>query len=523
MRKTMKIPFIIHRKNITLNLFCRCCILLILLVSGCGDDYGSSYDESDPSNTGSYACSLKWPEDVPTLESTSAVSRGIDCDAAGVVTVAFTFYDGSSSYLTGDEWSCSLHEGTVYGIPAGTNRRLVVTGEDASGAVLYRGEETGITIVANQTTQGGEILMDRVPTISSTSPVNNATDVAVNTAITATFSEAMDSSTITTSTFLVNDGTSNIAGTVTYSGTTATFIPTTTLDYETTHTGTITIGVKDLAGNALQSDYTWSFTPGSEPDTTPPTVSSTAPANNATFVAVNTTISATFSEAMDASSITTATFLVNNGSSNIAGTLTYSGTTATFTPTTDLDYDTTYIGTITTGAKDLAGNPLEADYTWSFTTTTTWTMLNLPDTGQTASYTETYGEDSDYSINPPSYTDNGDGTVTDNVTGLMWQQEDDDTTRTWDDAISYCNDLTLGGYSDWRLPSKKELISIVDYGTYMPSIDTTYFPGTNASYYWSCTASASNSSDAWSVGFSSGGVYYGQSSNSYVRCVRGGQ
>ena len=103
-------------------------------------------------------------------------------------------------------------------------------------------------------------------------------------------------------------------------------------------------------------------------DTTPPTVSSTAPANNATSVAVNTTISATFSEDMDASSVTTATFLVNDGSSNIAGTLTYSGTTATFTPTTDLDYDTTYIGTITIGVKDLAGNALETDYTWSFTT-----------------------------------------------------------------------------------------------------------------------------------------------------------
>jgi hypothetical protein len=90
----------------------------------------------------------------------------------------------------------------------------------------------------------------------------------------------------------------------------------------------------------------------------------------------------------------------------------------------------------------------------------------LPDTGQTQSYTDTFGEDSDYSINPASYTDNGDGTVTDNVTGLMWQQEDDDTTRTWDEACSYCDELALAGYSDWRLASKKELMSIVDYGTY---------------------------------------------------------
>ncbi len=167
----MKIPFILHWKNITLSFLCMCCILLTLVVSGCGDDYSSSDDENDLSNTGSYACSIKWPDDVPSLEKTSGVSRTINCDETGVVTVAAKFYDGGGSYLTGGEWSCSLGEGTVYGIPAGSNRRLVVTGEDASGTVLYRGEETGIEIVAGQTTQGGEIPMDRVqPTATITSP-----------------------------------------------------------------------------------------------------------------------------------------------------------------------------------------------------------------------------------------------------------------------------------------------------------------------------------------------------------------
>ena len=107
------------------------------------------------------------------------------------------------------------------------------------------------------------------------------------------------------------------------------------------------------------------------PDTTPPTVSSATPDNNATDVTVNTAITATFSEAMNFSTITTDTFLVNDGTANIEGTViavTQSGTTATFTPATDFDFNTTYTATITTGAKDLAGNALEADYTWSFTT-----------------------------------------------------------------------------------------------------------------------------------------------------------
>jgi len=103
-------------------------------------------------------------------------------------------------------------------------------------------------------------------------------------------------------------------------------------------------------------------------DMTSSTVNSTNPSNNATDVAVNTNITATFSEAMDVSTITTTTFLVNDGSIDIAGTVSYSDMTATFTPTAALDYDTEYTATITTGAKDLAGNALEANYTWSFAT-----------------------------------------------------------------------------------------------------------------------------------------------------------
>jgi len=148
----------------------------------------------------------------------------------------------------------------------------------------------------------------------------------------------------------------------------------------------------------------------------------------------------------------------------------------------------------------------------------------IPDTGQTQSYTETFGEDSDYTINPPSYTDNGDGTVSDNVTGLIWQQEDDDTRRIWEEACSYCDDLTLAGYSDWRLPSKKELMSIVNYGTgIFLSIDITYFSNTHGSFYWSSTTYVDNSSYAWDVNFSNGSViHHSKSGNSYVRCVRGG-
>ena len=123
-----------------------------------------------------------------------------------------------------------------------------------------------------------------------------------------------------------------------------------------------------------------------------------------------------------------------------------------------------------------------------------------------------------------SFTDNGNGTITDNNTGLMWQKEDDNTTRQWESAITYCEGLSLGSYTDWRLPNIKELKSIVDNTKYSPAIDSTYFPNINSSYYWSSTTLAYGTSWAWYVDFSYGYVLGSNvSGNGYVRCVRGGQ
>jgi len=125
------------------------------------------------------------------------------------------------------------------------------------------------------------------------------------------------------------------------------------------------------------------------------------------------------------------------------------------------------------------------------------------------------------------FTDNGDGTVTDGNTGLMWQQTEGGS-MDWEGAITYCEDLSLAGYRDWRLPNIKELESITDDSLYDPAIDTNYFPDAHAAYYWSSTTRASNSSFAWGVGFHGGNVssyVYGRnkSDSFYVRCVRGGQ
>jgi len=123
------------------------------------------------------------------------------------------------------------------------------------------------------------------------------------------------------------------------------------------------------------------------------------------------------------------------------------------------------------------------------------------------------------------FTDHGNSTVTDNVTGLMWQQAGDNTGRIWEEAISYCEGLSLAGQTDWRLPNIKELESITDDSRYNPSIDPVAFPNTQAANYWSSTTYANGTSSAWAVYFYDGYVnYYGSKVNYlYARCVRGGQ
>ncbi len=100
------------------------------------------------------------------------------------------------------------------------------------------------------------------PTVTSTTPSNGATRIATNSVIRATFSEDIDPSTVTASTFIVTIGTGGITvpGLVDYSGATATFTPSSTLNSGTTYTAIITTGIKDLGGNSITSNYTWSFT-----------------------------------------------------------------------------------------------------------------------------------------------------------------------------------------------------------------------------------------------------------------------
>ncbi|MEV3830765.1 MULTISPECIES: Lcl C-terminal domain-containing protein [Aeromonas] len=135
------------------------------------------------------------------------------------------------------------------------------------------------------------------------------------------------------------------------------------------------------------------------------------------------------------------------------------------------------------------------------------------------------------------FTDNGDGTVTHHTTGLIWQrcslgQSWDDascsgaaSTFNWWQALQQAQQNTFAGHSDWRLPNKNELASIVEYRCYGPAINSQQFPNTPLGWYWSSSHYAFNSSNAWDVNFEGGYVNYDSKGNGglRVRLVRAGQ
>jgi hypothetical protein len=135
-----------------------------------------------------------------------------------------------------------------------------------------------------------------------------------------------------------------------------------------------------------------------------------------------------------------------------------------------------------------------------------------------------YQEGSDIS---PRFTDNNDGTITDNVTGLMWVKDgsgagcNNGSQTDWTNSISFCHGLTFAGHSDWRLPNVNELFSIINHSLSYPAVDTTFFPNTQPSYYWTSTTGSGGTTFAETIYLYNGQMNYDyKTSAHYVRPVR---
>ncbi|MBI4650548.1 Ig-like domain-containing protein [Candidatus Desantisbacteria bacterium] len=248
------------------------------------------------------------------------------------------------------------------------NDGKVLTWGDNDNGQLGDGTRTGSDIPVNIKWIINNSSDITLPVVIATAPANNAVNVFANIPIIATFSENLMASTINTSTFKVSVNGNNILGNTSYNGTSIIFTPLENLSYLTLYTAKITTGVKDISGNAMANEYTFNFTTGPAPDTTPPQVVSTIPANNTINIAVTDSIKATFDKNMDSTSITISAFAVTDGGNNITGTVAYNNRTATFTPSSQLTYSKSYTATIFAVVKDRSGNEMINNYVWSFTT-----------------------------------------------------------------------------------------------------------------------------------------------------------
>src|ERR1044071_7777794 len=249
------------------------------------------------------------------MASTLTTTSGRQVILSGGAQAANIVWQVGSSATLG---TTSVFQGNILALASIT----LTTGASVEGRLLAR---TGAVTLDSNTVGLGIIPSPATspPTVSSTFPANTATGVGIDAKIAAVFSEAMDPATITTSTFTLRQGTTGVAGKVTYVGTTATFAPTANLDPNTTYTATMTTGARDLAGNGLAFAFVWSFTTSPTKDTTRPTISYEDPPNGATGVAISRKIAVTFSEPMDPLTITKTTYTLSQGTTPVVGTVTY--------------------------------------------------------------------------------------------------------------------------------------------------------------------------------------------------------
>ena len=221
------------------------------------------------------------------------------------------------------------------------------------------------------------------PTVVLTVPAANALNVPNNTKISATFSEDMAAATISGSSFSVTNSSLGtvVLGTVGYSASarTATFTPSTpaTLANNSQFTATITNAATDVAGNALAGNFVWRFTTGSSADNTPPTVTAISPPDGSVGVCLTRSVSATFSEPMDAATVNASTFGVTDNGVAVPGSVSYDATSqvASFVATNPAGFaaSRSFVVTVRSGnagVKDLAGNALLVDRAWGFSTGT---------------------------------------------------------------------------------------------------------------------------------------------------------
>jgi hypothetical protein len=502
----------IETRRIVLGLM----VSLFCLFSACGGG------DTPSRNSGSATGGLRFSVVYHGAGNSRVQEAVIDCAGEGIATVEAAVYSSEGALLArGGPWQCETGQGTISSVPAGSGRILVILGKSDEENVIFRGQQSDIKVNADQENDAGIIACySFAPNLQAPSDgaVVNADAMGLSWSDVAGATEY----------HVIVSASSELSDPIIDTMTIARNYSPTGLSNATTYFWQVTAG--DAYKNRGIGSQIQSFTVDTEHTNIPPQAQVTRPADDSIFTTADVIV------------------FVGNGRDAEDGEL--SGSSLVWHSDRDgtIGHGASFSSnTLSAGIHQIALTATDSD---GATGTDTVMILvatgRLPDTGQMISYTETFGEDSDYLIHMPDFTKlDADGRdlgssatdwamVRDNITGLIWEVKTDDggvhdkdTTFTWhaaqDNFFAQLNADNFGGYSDWRLPTTKELAMLMHKDKSRPAIDTNFFPYTMSDTYWSSTEFFQNSSErAWAVYFSNGYVL-GQEKDVpfFARAVRG--
>lgn len=393
-------------------------LALALTLTACGGGSADTGDRRTDNNDASGFVSIT-PPDQDLRGNRSAFTR--TASGSFETELSSTILNGGVSFVSSAE--CGGHTGIDVTVAnAATGETVQATervecnlgfrdGRWQSGSFELKIGENRITARA-ETGATASITIVRVanpPTVTSVFPANNSTDVAViGTVVRADFSENLNSSSIDSTSFVVEDQTGTaVPGIVRYTfegqvniPSHATFTPNESLQFGTTYSVRLTTAITDSHGNPLADEFAWSFT--TVADILSPNKVAQTPLADSVCAAPDSDVVVQFDKILDMATLTTTTFTLEDSTGVpvdglVSGQLILDNFVATFSPGTPLDPATTYTSHLKAGITDLAGNPLAAS-SWSFSTAYlaegSWEPIALPTDvtfiwGHTATWTGT--------------------------------------------------------------------------------------------------------------------------------------
>lgn len=483
------------------------------LLFGCSSEQSPSY--------GNASFSLQWDNPATSLgKSVGALASDI-CTDYGVDTIKATFIDGAGATRASGSWSCSSHQGTVTGIPAASNYKVVMEGLITTTAVGWRGELTGVDIRGNTTNSIGTITMVYIGGGAPTAPAQvlqtgQITCTDVNGAVisctgTGQDGEAQKGVTWPISRF-VNNGNGTVSDMLTGliwtqdANLMAARSPAFDADGITQRGDVYWQHALDYVNKLNAENY------GGHNDWRLPNINE-------------------LKSLVNLGQTSKASWLNGQGFSNVKSLGYWSSTRYG-------SWHAYYVNMDTGSVLEEISDSGYSEYVWPVSSGGIGVMP-VAKTGQTACYTDGgtsiscsgTGHDGDLQSGTawpvPRFVDNGNQTVTDKLTGLIWSKDANPAagSKTWQQALDYINTLNgqnYRGYSDWRLPNRNELESLVNRSQTNPAtwLGTQSFVNVQ-SLYWSNDFYSANS--AWLMKMSDGTMDTGYKSwSDNVWPVRGG-